>query len=158
MLLYLVALVFVRYLMYPLGMRLVKEKHDELVSPGTRCRRSDLRGFTLIEVLIALVVISVAFLAALRGSSVNLRSLRTASDLTTATMAADSLMKQIVAEGYPESGTEEGVFEEGPYRGLDWTRKVEVVELPYIEELKLVTVEISWGEGERFNLQTVLTR
>lgn len=147
----LIALVFVRYLMYPLDMH------------GPEPRKKNrvwitLKGFTLIEVLIALVVLSVAFLAMLRGSSSNLRSIRTASELTTATMAADSLMKQIIAEGYPESGTEEGVFEEGPYQGLGWIRQVEVVELPYIEELKLVTVEIRWGEDDRYHLQTILTR
>mgnify|MGYP001046100670 CR=1 FL=1 len=121
--------------------------------PGSRYR-----SFTLIEVLIALVVISVVFLAVLRGSGSNLRALRQASDLTTATLAADAMMKQIIAEGYPESGTEEGVFDEGPYRGLGWARSVQVVELPYLEELKLVTVEIRWGERDSYRLQTVLTR
>jgi general secretion pathway protein I len=117
-----------------------------------------LRGFTLIEALIALAVISVAFLAVLHGSASNLRAQRRASELTTAGLAAEYLMKQVIAEGYPPSGEEEGTFEEGPYRGLEWTRSVQAVEIPHIEELKLVTVEVQWSGRESYRLQTVLTR
>ncbi|MFW6180520.1 MAG: type IV pilus modification PilV family protein [Spirochaetota bacterium] len=116
-----------------------------------------LKGFTLIEALVALAVISVAFLAVLHGSAANLRAQRRASDLSTAAQAAEYLMQQVVAEGYPPSGEEEGVFEEGPYSGLGWTRSVQVVELPYIEELKLVTVEVRWSGRNSYRLETVLT-
>jgi type II secretion system protein I len=116
------------------------------------------RAFTLIEVLVSLVVISIAFVAVLRGSVFNLRSLRSASDLTLATIAAETMIKETLVGGYPESGTEDGVFEEGPFQGLEWSRQVEVMELPYIEDLKLVTVEVGWGRDRTYTLSTVVSR
>jgi general secretion pathway protein I len=116
------------------------------------------RGFTLLEVLIALVILSTAFLALLRGNVFNLRSQREAENLTVAVIAAETLMKEIISEGYPESVIEEGEFEDEYFAGLRWKKSVEVVEFPYIEELKLVTVEILWGERGSYALRTVLSR
>jgi general secretion pathway protein I len=116
------------------------------------------KGFTLLEVLIALVIISTAFLALLRTSAVNLRSQREADNLAIAVSAAESIMKEIIASGYPESVIEEGDFEEGYFSGFRWKKKVEVVEFPYIEELKLVTVEVLWGDRGHYELRTVVSR
>jgi len=116
------------------------------------------RAFTLLEVLIALAIVSVACLAILRGSVFNLRSAKEASDLTTAAIAAESMMKEIIGKGYPESGSEEGEFEDGYFNGFRWERSVEAIEFPFIEELKLVTVEIEWGRNGSYTLQTVLSR
>ncbi|MEM2983366.1 MAG: prepilin-type N-terminal cleavage/methylation domain-containing protein [Candidatus Bathyarchaeia archaeon] len=115
-------------------------------------------AFTLIEVLIALFILSVAFLAILRGSVFNLRSTRESSNLTTAVIAAESIMKEEIAKGYPPPGKDEGVFEDEPFKGYRWEKSVEVLELPYVEELKLVTVTISWGKNGSYSLQTVLSR
>jgi len=117
-----------------------------------------LRGFTLVEVLIALTILSIGFLAIMRSNVFNIRSSREASDLTLAVFAAEMMMKEEIAKGYPQSAIEEGEFEEGPYAGYRWKRTVEVVEFPFIEELKLVTVEIGWREEKHYTLRTVLSR
>jgi type II secretion system protein I len=117
-----------------------------------------MRGFTLVEVLIALVIITVAFVAILNGSVFNLRSERRASDITRAVTAADMMMKEVIAGGYPASGTEEGEFEDDSFKGLTWKKSVEAIEFPYLEELKLVTIEIHWGQNDSYTLRTVLSR
>ena len=117
-----------------------------------------LYGFTLIEVLIALVIVSVAFVAILNGSVFNLRSQKEAADLTTAVTAADMMMKEVIAEGYPASGMDEGEFEDGYFKGFGWKKSIEAIEFPYLEELKLVTIEIHWGKSETYTLRTVLSR
>ena len=117
-----------------------------------------IRAFTLVEVLIALAILSIGFLAVLRGSTFNLRTSRTAANLTTAVIAAESLLKEEIAKGFPPSGSDEGTFEEDIFEGYSWSKRVEVLELPYIEELKLVTVTVSWGEERSYTLQTVLSR
>jgi prepilin-type N-terminal cleavage/methylation domain-containing protein len=117
-----------------------------------------LRAFTLVEVLIALVILSIGFLAVLRGSTFNLRTSADAAQRTTAVIAAESLIKEEIAKGFPASGFDEGTFEEGFFEGFSWSKRVEVLELPYVEELKLVTVEITWGSNGIYTLQTVLSR
>jgi hypothetical protein len=109
-------------------------------------------------VLIALVILSLGFLAVLQGSTFSLRSSRESTALTTAVIAAESLMKEEIAKGFPQSGLEEGTFEDGVFEGFSWAKSIEVLELPFIEELKLVTVTISWGPGKEYTLQTVLSR
>jgi type II secretion system protein I len=117
-----------------------------------------LRAFTLIEVLIALAILSIGFLAILQGSTFNLRSTREAANLTTAVIAAESLLKEEIAKVFPTSGTDDGTFEDGLFEGFGWSKQVEVLELPFIEELKIVSVTISWGEGRSYTLRTVLSR
>jgi prepilin-type N-terminal cleavage/methylation domain-containing protein len=116
------------------------------------------RAFTLIEVLIALVVLSLGFLAVLQGSTFSLRSSRESTTLTTAVIAAESLLKEEISKGFPASGSDEGTFEDGVFEGFTWAKRIEELELPFIEELKLVTVTISWGSGKEYTLQTVLSR
>lgn len=116
------------------------------------------RGFTLVEVLIALVIISIAFVAVLNGSVFNLRSQRRAADLTLAVAAADMMMKEVIAGGYPASGMEEGEFEDDYFKGLTWKKSVEAIEFPYLEELKLVTIEVRWGKDDSYSIRTVLSR
>ena len=110
------------------------------------------------EVLIALAILSIGFIAVLRGSTFNLRSSRVAADLTTAVIAADSLLKEEIAKGFPSSGSDEGVFEDDVFEGYSWSKHIEVLELPFVEELKLVTVTVSWGADRNYTLRTVLSR
>jgi type II secretion system protein I len=117
-----------------------------------------MRAFTLVEVLVALAILSIGFLAVLQGNTFNLRSSRRAANLTTAVIAAESLMKEEIAKGFPSSGSEEGSFEDGLFEGISWSRQIEVLELPFIEELKMVTITTSWAEGESYTLRTVLSR
>ena len=116
------------------------------------------RAFTLVEVLIALTILSVALLAIFRGNLFNLRSIKEASDLTTAVMAAESLIKEAISKGYPESGTLEGTFEDDAFQGLKWSRTVETLDIPFVVDLKLVTVEVRWGKNKSYTLETILSR
>jgi len=116
------------------------------------------KAFTLIEVLIALTILSVALLAIFRGNLFNLRSIKEASELNTAVMAAESLIKELIGRGYPESGTLEGTFEDEAFAGLKWSRTVETLDIPFVEDLKLVTVEVRWGKDKRYILETILSR
>lgn len=117
-----------------------------------------LKAFTLVEVLIALTILTIALLAIFKGNLLNLRSSREASDLTTAVLAAESLLKEVVNKGYPASGTLEGAFEEDYYEGLKWKRTVETLEIPFVVDLKVVTVEVYWGKNKSYSLQTILSR
>jgi len=117
-----------------------------------------MRSFTLIEVLITLAILSISLLAIFRGNIFNLRSAKVSSDLTTAVIAAESLLKEEITKGFPDSGTIEGEFSDGLFEGLGYVKRVEAMELPFAADLRLVTVEVTWGRGRSYKLQTVLTR
>lgn len=56
------------------------------------------RGFTLLEVLVALVVLSIALAAIFELFSVNLKGLSKTDDITNAVIVAESKMRDILAE------------------------------------------------------------
>ncbi|MFW6139078.1 MAG: type IV pilus modification PilV family protein [Spirochaetota bacterium] len=116
------------------------------------------KAFTMVEVLITLAVLSVAMVAILKSNVVNLRSGKKASELNRAVVAAEYLIKQEINKGYPTSGIFQGSFKEGEFGGLSWYKKIEPVRVPLLEELKLVTVSIKYGEGKKYTLQTVLSK
>jgi len=119
---------------------------------------SGLRGFTLVEVLIALAILSITMVAMFRGSTTSLHSAREASELTTAVIAAESLIKEEIAKGYPESGSVEGTFDENFYPGMKWKKNVESLDVPFISGLKMVSVEVEWGKGKKYSLKTIISR
>ncbi len=115
-------------------------------------------AFTLIEVLITLTILTIALLSIFKGNFFSLRSSKESVDVTVAVIAAESIIKEAISKGYPESGISEGVFEEEYFKGLKWKKSVETLELPFIVDLKLVTVEVEWGKGENYTLETILSR
>ncbi|MBI4516053.1 MAG: prepilin-type N-terminal cleavage/methylation domain-containing protein [Deltaproteobacteria bacterium] len=103
------------------------------------------RGFTLIEVLVAVVIIAVAFTSLLALQNRNLALVGRGQNVTTATL----LMRELVArvELYPEFselGTATGEFDGFP--GFRWERDVSATTF---EELREVRLHVMWGEGAR---------
>jgi prepilin-type N-terminal cleavage/methylation domain-containing protein len=131
--------------------------HDRTRAPS-KMPVPGLRAFTLVEVLISVLILSIALLAIFRGNVFNLRSAREARELLTATMAADSILKETFRRGYPESGIFEGVFEEEYYKGIKWVKKIEPLEIPGVTDLKKVSVTVEYGKGKQYTLETVLSR
>jgi len=126
------------------------------LSIGPRARDD---GFTLLEVLVALLILSTTVVAALQLFGGGLRLARTAGDSVDAALLASAKLAD-VDPGPLTEGTEEGT--EGPYR---WTRRVALapsllpVEADTPETLTIrlarVSVEVRWGQGRRFELGTL---
>jgi prepilin-type N-terminal cleavage/methylation domain-containing protein len=122
-------------------------------------RRPRDEGFTLLEVLVALVVLSTTVVAVLQLFGGGLRLARAAGDHADAALIASAKLADlepgILAEGVTE-GTD------GPYR---WTRRVTLdPELLPVQpdtpdamliRLARVNVEVRWGQGRRFELVTL---
>jgi type II secretion system protein I len=117
------------------------------------------RGFTLIEVLVALLVLSIAVVAVLQLFGGGLRLARASSDHLEAILLAEARMTEIGGQTL-EEGVSEGT--EGVYR---WARRVVVDPslLPDDQEpeigprlrLARVTVEVRWGRNRQVELVTV---
>lgn len=94
--------------------------------PVWRCNRQ--RGFTLIEVLVALAIISVALLAALRAAGQGTNSVRELRSRVFAGWVAQNLLATQRARGdWPPLGTQRGTESQG---GIEFVWREEIVATP----------------------------
>jgi general secretion pathway protein I len=116
-------------------------------------------GFTLLEVLVALVVLATTVVAVLQLFGGGLRLVRAAGDHAEAALLASAKLAD-VEPGPLTEGATEGI--EGPYH---WTRRValEPALLPLEPDtpeavpirLARLSVEVRWGQNRRFELATL---
>ena len=115
------------------------------------------RGFTLLEVLVALTILAVAIVAFMQLSSQGLRLLHLSDDYQQAVILADRVARatDVVEEG---AGA-------GQERRFQWDRRVSLVPVP--EELTpgagpplrlyALTVAVRWGRGRTLELASLRT-
>src|SRR5512143_2877798 len=108
--------------------------------PARRPRALRGDGFTLIEVLVALVIVAIAFVGLLGLHNRNLAMVGRDQDLTRATLLARQLITEMeLIEQFPDTGTSQGEFPD--YPGFAWERNVEDTELPTVRK---VTLRVIW--------------
>ncbi len=123
--------------------------------PGIRAQS----GFTLIEVLVALVVLSVAVVAVLQLFGGGLRLARASGDHLEATLLASTMLSDLAWETLEEGTTEGSV---GAFR---WSRQITVDPALLPEEpdparpdpvrLARVSVDVRWGRNRHVELVTI---
>ncbi|NIS71976.1 MAG: prepilin-type N-terminal cleavage/methylation domain-containing protein [Proteobacteria bacterium] len=128
---------------------------------STRGRGYLSAGLTLLEVLIALVIISTALVAVVGLENQDILALNSSRKITTAAMLARNMMAQIELAGFPEDlGEEEGDFQADEtdeelratyVAGFRWKRTIEEVRFGGMtfENARRVKVTISWTERKR---------
>jgi len=115
------------------------------------------RGFTLLEVLVALTILAVAIVALMRLSSQGLRLLHLSDDYQQAVVVADRVAR---ATDVVEEGAESG--QEGRFR---WERRLRLVPVP--EELTpgagpplrlyTLSVVVRWDRNRTLELASLRT-
>jgi general secretion pathway protein I len=105
------------------------------------------RAFTLLEVLVAVVVLGIALTALLSTQAGGVRLRSQAEATTTATfLLQERMAQQELDQAYPEVGTRDGDFGTA-YPGYRWELAVQDVGLvPNIREVRLAVV---WRDGRR---------
>jgi len=93
------------------------------------------RGFTLLEMMVALGILAVAYVALMEAQSGSIRLSTYGKQITVATFLAQSKMEEtdelLTREGFPDmDDEEEGDFEELGYPSFKWRLEVNKVELP----------------------------
>jgi general secretion pathway protein I len=117
------------------------------------------RGFTLVEVLVAMLVLSITVVAVLQLFGGGLRLVRASGDHLDAVLLAETQMAELAGQTL-EEGVTEGT--EGAYR---WTRRV-VVDASLLPKddgsevaprvrLARVSVEVRWGRNRQVKLVTL---
>jgi prepilin-type N-terminal cleavage/methylation domain-containing protein len=113
----------------------------------SRPKYHGLSGFTLLEVMIALVIIAGSLVVILHSHFLSVNLANRAIGESIASLLAQEKMEKIMREEFPVVAEEEGVFEEHPH--FRWRQTVEQAEIfeKNIEELRRITVVISWFDG-----------
>lgn len=106
------------------------------------------RGFTLLEVMLAVVIVGTAFVACLSLVNQCIHSQSRVERITIATMLAKHKMSEIEAQARTERATDSersGTYPE-PYALYAW--EVEYLPTP-LEGVEQVQVSVRWGDTER---------
>jgi general secretion pathway protein I len=117
-------------------------------------RRGD-GGFTLLEVLVALVILSVAVVTLIQLSSQGLRLLRVSGEHQDAVMLADRLARAADVSGERLDTGHEGAFA--------WERRTKLVVFPAdltttntdAPRLLSLSVAVKWGSGRSVEVSTL---
>jgi general secretion pathway protein I len=110
--------------------------------------RGSARGFTLLEVLVAVAVLGLALVSLLGLHVRNIDLIARDARITEATMLARGLMAEVDAGPFPELGLSDGDFElDYPerYPGVRWEREVVTTPVPDVREVR---VRVFRGEEE----------
>lgn len=118
-------------------------------------RRAAPGGFTLIEVLVALAILSLAVVASIQGFAQGLRLLKLAGDHQHAMLLADQKMREVVD---PKEGREQGT--EGL---LSWERTTRLLETPDLKpadgsnrgRVYEIDVRVAWEEKRQIEIRTL---
>lgn len=95
-------------------------------------------GFTLLEMMIAMAILAVSYVALMQAASMSMRLSTFGKQITLATFLAQGKMEQVeqtlTKEGFPDMDeSEEGDFEEQGHAAFKWTLEINKVELPLAE-------------------------
>ncbi len=104
-------------------------------------------GFTLLEVMVAVALLSFAMVSILGivGHNINLATKST--NYLIATSLADDIASRIDAEGLPLDSQRSGKFDNHP--GFEWYIVVVPYNLPQFEaKMNIVSILITWDDGE----------
>jgi general secretion pathway protein I len=120
-------------------------------------RRGGEGGFTLLEVLIAFAILSVAVVAVIQGFAQGLRLVKTAGDHQQAVLLADQKTRELVT---PVEGHDQG--REGNF---DWERNVTLEPAPDLTRTSAtakwhvyrIDVKVSWGDKRGVEIVSMRT-
>jgi prepilin-type N-terminal cleavage/methylation domain-containing protein len=117
------------------------------------------KGFTLIEVLIAMVVLSVGLLG-VAGLTLSIRAGNSYSrNVTTATIIAQQRLEQAQRVGYVNTNTTTfpATVESVLMGGVTYSRLTTISDNMPVAKTKTVAVQVSWDSGVRsVTLSTIL--
>jgi general secretion pathway protein I len=102
-------------------------------------------GFTLIEIMIALMVLSVSFVVLIGLRNRDLALAAYSHHMTEATLLARQRITEVSVAGFPDMGDSEGDFGEAA-PGYRWKQQVKQTPFEVVRELVLAVV---WNEGSR---------
>ncbi len=126
-----------------------------MTSRSRRPGRSE-GGFTLIEVMVALFIFSVAVLTLLAARSQTVRTNDEVQLRLRMVDLANMKLAEIVARGFVPPGTLKGRFK-APYRDYRWVEEVSPSPVPIVRQVRLTVTHGKNAEARSFSLVTYVS-
>ncbi len=126
--------------------------------PRTKNQHLNNTGFTLVEVIIALVVVSISLLGLIRLHLISISMAEVAEVTSQAVLLAEEKIAEILTLGYPEEGIKSGEIEKNT-QVLHWRTEVADLQSSKLTDaeitgLRRICVEVGFKRGSGFkNLQ-----
>ena len=108
--------------------------------------REQHKGFTLLEVMVAVAIMAFVLVSLLGLKNRSMRDVAYAEHITTATMLAKRAMADTVIVKPSVPLEDEGQFPEDLYKDYLWKKTVSVT--PF-EQIMEVRIAVQWKEGQR---------
>ncbi|HOW53139.1 MAG TPA: prepilin-type N-terminal cleavage/methylation domain-containing protein [Syntrophorhabdaceae bacterium] len=104
-------------------------------------------GFTLLEVLVAFVILTVVVTVILQLFSANLKTLRVSDDYVTATALADAKMREVLEGASLKEGLSSETTQEGYRMDITITETLEKRTKDLTWKILEVALNVSWKKG-----------
>jgi len=107
------------------------------------------RGFTLLEVMVAIAILGTALVSLLSLHHQSMQSVIRAQDMTRASMLAQAVMTEAELERFPDLGTSSGDFQSsfpGQFQDFRWERIVEAS--ANFSDVREVKIFVRYGPGK----------
>ena len=110
-------------------------------------------AFTFIEVLVALVIVSISLLALIRLHIISISMTDTAQITSQAVFLANEKIAETLAAGYPEEGTNSGTVQRNAL-ALHWQTEVTGLQPSHLDGMDIaglqrIFVDVRWKQGSR---------
>lgn len=118
------------------------------LNPKSEIRNPQLKGFTLLEVMVAVSIMAMVLVTLLGLKNRTMQHVAMADRITTATMLAKRVMTEtlLTKPTKPEEGT--GEFSEDEYKEYTWKKNIAPFPEPLVQIME-VHVAVLWKDGER---------
>jgi general secretion pathway protein I len=116
------------------------------VTPHSALGTPHLKGFTLLEVMVAVMILGFVIVSLLGLKNRSMQDVMLAERMTSATLLAKRVMTETLMKGKPVPLEEDGEFEEEEFKEYTWKKIIAPTPLPSVMEVR---VAVLWKEGER---------
>jgi general secretion pathway protein I len=113
--------------------------------------KNERSGFTLLEVLVAVAILSIALVVLLGLRNQDVKWVDETRHLTVATALAKMKMVETGLESFPDLGETNGEFGQG-FPDFHWHRAVSSTPFDHVRE---VHVSVTWGQSDRESVELV---
>ena len=131
----------------------VRNAEWRTINPKSEIRNPKSKGFTLLEVMVAVTIMSMVLVVLLGLKNRSMQDVALAEHITTATMLANGKMMETIMSGRFDPVEEEGEFpDEENLTEYTWKRTISKIPLPNGSSLTEVRVAALWKEGTRLEM------